>query len=148
MLLLSEWVAATYPHALIFTRIRLGAGPPLPEGVELGSPEHRAMSHWRRWADAVVIDDTTLRVIEAKIRPDVGVIGQLELYIRLVPSTWELRDYADRRIVPVLLCAVHDPQLAALAGEKGFEYHIYKPEWVDAYLDTLYPRERRAKGGR
>ena len=146
MQLVNEWLAANFQDATIFTRMRLGT-------IDLGknapppdSPEARAMTLWRRWADAVVITPRTVYVLEGKIRPDVGVLSQIELYLKLVPVTPELYPYLDRDVKGLLLCAVHDPQLSALAVDKGFEYQVYRPAWVDEYLATLYPRQRRAKG--
>ncbi len=148
MQLLSEWLAIHYPHDLVMTRVRLGTIQGTNGEASLDTPEGRAFATWRRWADAVVVTDRELLVVEAKIKPDVGVVSQLKMYLRLVKVTPELDPYRDRPIVGVLLTAVDDPSLGSLATEEGYRYVVYRPAWVNDYLSELLPRERRPRASR
>lgn len=141
MHLLNEWLAANYPDAVVMTRIRLGTLPDVETRPDLTYSEQRAIGVWRRWADAIVITQRMLRVVEAKIRPDAGVVSQLKLYLRLVPHTPELEQYLSRPRKGVLVYAVEDPHIRELAREEGFELHYFRPDWIESYLAELYPRQ-------
>lgn len=98
---------------------------------------------WRRWADAIILEEDHVTLIEAAIRPNPGKIGQLELYKMLMPHTPELAPWRDLPIEMVLLYAIEDPATNLLARSKGIKCIEYKPSWLPAYLETLQPRERR-----
>lgn len=144
--MLAEWLAETYPRAEYMTRVRLGRIEPRVDSGQLTDAEIRQIGVHRRWADAVVLLQDRVLLIEAKIRPQPGVISQLELYARLLPHTPELADHIHKPLEIVLLYAVEDELITLMAREKGFRCVYYRPAWVDAYLDELYPRERT--GGR
>jgi len=140
MQLLNEWLAANYADAVVMTRIRLGTLPDVETRTDLTYQQQRSIGVWRRWADAIVITQRMLRVVEAKIRPDAGVVSQLKLYLRLVPHTPELEPYLSRPRKGVIVYAVEDPQIRELAKEEGFELHYFRPDWIEPYLAELYPR--------
>jgi len=141
MQLLNEWLAANYADALVMTRVRLGTLADVETRTGLTYERQRALSVWRRWADAIVITQRMVRVVEAKIRPDPGVVSQLKLYLRLVPHTPELEQYLSRPRKGVIVYAVEDPQIREMAKEEGFELHYFRPDWIEPYLAELYPRE-------
>ena len=142
--LVSEYLAEHYGRYETMTRVRLGSINPALHPEKLTTAELRAVGVWRRWADAIVVMPDKLVLIEAKIRPNPGVISQLELYEHLVPLTPELKEHKAKRIEKVLLLCINDPVVVSMAREKGIKVVHYKPDWVDEYLDILYPRERRA----
>lgn len=146
MRMLAEWLAETYPKETYLTRVRLGRIEPLLSATELTENERRALGVHRRWADAVVLLDDRVLLIEAKIRPQPGVISQLELYARLLPHTPELASHAHLPIEMILLYAIEDELINLLAREKSIRCVFYHPDWVDEYINELYPRERQ--GGR
>jgi len=143
MQMLSEWLARTQAGKRCLTRVRLGtprSETPRPDMT----PEERAMiGSWRRWADAVILEDDRVTIVEAAIRPDPGKISQLELYALLFKNTPELTAWHGRPLHLVLLYAIEDPATILLAREKGIACIEYKPEWLPAYLELLMPRERR-----
>jgi len=141
--LLTEWLAIHHQGDLTMTRFRLGVLEDPPPGSSNYAQRQAMLTRWRRWADAVVVEADRLLVVEAKIIPDVGVIAQLQLYLKLVPKTPELTPYLNRQIVGVLVTAADNPELNAMAAEAGFEAHIYHPAWVDDYLQTLSARQGR-----
>lgn len=140
--MLSEWLAETYPRQEYMTRVRLGRIEPRVDSDGLTDEEIRQIGVHRRWADAVVLLQDRVILVEAKIRPQPGVISQLELYARLLPHTPELAKHANKPVEMVLLHAIEDDLVNQLAREKGIQCVYYRPAWVDKYLDELYPRER------
>ena len=98
---------------------------------------------WRRWADAIILEDDKVTLVESAIRPEVGKIAQLELYERLIPFTPELAPWHGLPILKVLLYAIEDPAANLMAREKGILCIEYKPSWLPSYMDILQPRERR-----
>lgn len=144
MRLVSEFLAENYPDHTTQTRIRLGS---IPEGLNpdnFSGGELRALGVWRRWADAIVFMPDRLILIEAAIRPSPGDISQLELYEHLLPKTPELAEHKGKPIEKLLLYALEDPVIVAMARERGIRVVYFHPDWVDEYLAILYPRERRA----
>ena len=146
LLMLSEWLSETYQGYEYRTRVRLGRIQPRVESPGLTDEERRMIGVHRRWADAVVLMPDRVVLVEAKIRPQHGVISQLELYARLLPHTPELGRHASLPIEMVLLYAIEDELINVLAREKGIRCVFYEPAWLPEYLDELYPRERT--GGR
>jgi hypothetical protein len=120
----------------------LGRIQPRVESPGLTDEERRMIGVHRRWADAVVLLPDRVILVEAKIRPQPGVISQLTTYARLLPHTPELGRHADLPIEMVLLYAIEDGLINVLAREQGIKCISYQPAWLDEYLEELYPRER------
>lgn len=140
--MVSEWLAKNYGQYSYRTRVRLGSIHPTLHPERLSAEERNLVGLWRRWADAVVFLPDRLLLIEAKIRPEPGVISQLDLYSSLLPQTPELAEWQHLPIEKVLLYAIDDPALIALARQHGIRCIMYQPEWLDDYLRILFPRER------
>ena len=73
--LVNEWLWKTYPTKLQWKRVRLGQTPNKVEAAY-----YKVLL---RWADAIVINDMDVVIIEGKIRPGFGALGQLEAYKEL-----------------------------------------------------------------
>ena len=144
MRLVSEYLVKHYGMFTCRTRVRLGSVP-----VELVKPgmdpvELRMAGQWRRWADAVVIKPGQVVIIEAAIKPDPGDVTKLQLYARLFKHTPEFDPFATLPVALELVYALEDPVTLQLAREANIKVVYFKPAWVDEYLATLYPHERRA----
>ena len=143
MQMLSEWLAKTQSGKRWMTRVRLGS-PRSEVPLPTMSIEERSMiGVWRRWADAIILEDNKVTIVESAIRPQPGKISQLELYKMLFPLTPELEPWNKLEIDMILLYAIEDPATIALARQKGIRCIEYKPLWLDSYLQILMPRERR-----
>jgi hypothetical protein len=143
MQMLTEWLTKTQKNKRWLTRVRLGSPRSEIPRAEM-SPEERAMvGSWRRWADAVILEDDKVTIVEAAIRPNPGKISQLELYAMLFPHTPELEAWRGLPLHLLLLYAIEDPATIHLARQKGIACVEYKPTWLPAYLEALLPRERR-----
>jgi len=143
MQMLSEWVTKTQAGKRVLQRVRLGSPKPEIPRPDMSVEERAMIGAWRRWADAVILEEDGVTIIEAAIRPDPGKISQLELYRMLFPHTPELAAWSKKPIHLLLLYAIEDPATVLLAREKGILAVEYKPEWLDKYLELLLPRERR-----
>jgi hypothetical protein len=142
--LVAEYLAVHYPDKRALQRVRVGRIPSeLPQGG-LSPEELRMLGVWRRWVDAVVFDGPTVLLIEAAIRPDPGDISQLDLYMRLFPTTPEFSDVRPADLRGGLVYAIDDPPVRSLARDRGYTVAIFRPPWVDDYLRGLFPRHRRA----
>lgn len=143
MQMLAEWLTKTQRGKRYMTRVRLGSPKPSAPAAELTPEEAAMVGSWRRWADAIILEDDKVTIVEAAIRPNPGKISQLELYKMLFPHTPELRAWRELPVHMILLYAIEDPATNLLARQKGIKTIEYKPEWLPAYLETLMPRERR-----
>ena len=143
MQMLSEWLAKTQQGKRWMTRVRLGSPRSEYPRPDMSIEEQAMIGVWRRWADAIILTDTEVEIVEAAIRPQPGKISQLELYAMLFPMTPELEPWHGLPLHLILLYAIEDPATVALARQKGIRCIQYKPLWLDAYLQLLLPRERR-----
>ena len=143
MQMLAEWLAQTQKGKRWMTRVRLGAPKPSTPRADMTAEERAMIGAWRRWADAIILEEDKVTIVEAAIRPNPGKISQLELYKLLFPQTPELRAWRALKIEMLLLYAIEDPATIFLAREKGIRCVEYKPLWLPEYLRVLMPRERR-----
>lgn len=144
MQMLAEWLAKTHAGKRWMMRVRLGAPKPSTPTAEMTEAEAAMVGAWRRWADAVILEDDKVTIVESAIRLGPGKISQLELYKMLLPHTPELRAWRGKPIHMLLLYAIEDPAVIMLARQKGIECIEYIPLWLPDYLAILMPRERRS----
>jgi len=141
--LLSEWVAKKYPDDRVMFRVRLGRPPSwAAKSIAEGAPPEM-YKIYQRWADAIIIREKELILIEAKIRPIPGVVSEINLYYQLIPKTPEFAEFMNRPIRKIILLAMRDPEIIELAAMDDIEVVIYTPDWVIEYL-----KEHRKYSGR
>jgi hypothetical protein len=127
--LVAEYVGMTYGKSLQWRNVRLG---------EIVNQEAGKMyAFLRRWADAVVITTKEVIVIEGKIKPNPGVISQLQLYLSIFPRTPEYHNYRNWPIRGEIVCALRDTDVERMAREAGLDYVIYEPSFMKEILDNL-----------
>lgn len=143
MQMLAEWLAKTQKGKKFRMRVRLGSPRGSRPEEELTPAERAMVGSWRRWADAIILEEDKVVLVESAIRPNPGKIGQLELYRLLLPHTPELGAYRGLPVQMVLLYAIEDPATIMLARSKGIKAIQYQPAWLPEYLEILMPRERR-----
>lgn len=85
-----------------------------------------------RWADAIYIENGEVFIVEAKLRPDSGAIGQLLLYKDLFRQTLEFRDYWPLKINMVFLCTRPDLNLMEVCTKHDIKYVVYDPRKSEA----------------
>lgn len=140
--LLNEYLRDRYPDAVTLVKPRLGAFPAGLIRDTTDDAERRFASNFRRWADAIVIEDEQLIVIEAVMWDPGRKVGQIQAYIKLVPHTPELEEYHGLPIVGEIVTAQHDPLAQEVIEDAGFRYVHYEPEWMEEWL-SLYPARKR-----
>lgn len=118
--LLTKWLAKFHRTSLQWKRQRLG---------QVANPqEAKIYSVILKYCDAVFIEDGYVHIVEAKLRPNLGVIGQLEGYKKLFPVTPEFFHYWNWNIKMILLTPVLDLNIVELCKDKNIIYEIWKPE--------------------
>jgi len=105
------------------TRVWLG---PLPPGKEA-----REYMVTGRWADAIVFTPDIVHIIEFKMDPNPGAIGQLDLYAQLFGKTLRFRRYWGAGIVKHLVTTRIDEHVKQLCDEHGCIYEVFAPDWVE-----------------
>lgn len=121
-MLLTKWLAKFHRTSPQWKRVRLGV-PANPE-------EAKFFQVLLRWADAIFIKDGIVHIVEAKLRPTPGAIGQLEVYKDLFKVTPEFSQYSENPIKLILLSPILDLGLAEITKRKDIIMEIWKPlDW-------------------
>ena len=118
-ILLVKWMAKFHRTDLQWRRVRLGQ--------VATKEEAKYYKVILRWCDAIFIEDGFVNIVEAKLRPDLGVIGQLEGYQKLFPQTPEFQVYKDWPVKMILLSPYLDLNVAELCKDKGIIYEVWEP---------------------
>ena len=117
--LLTRWLAEFHRTSIQWKRVRLG--------IPANPAEAKLYSVLMRWADAIFIEDGFVWIVESKLRPELGTIGQLEGYKDLFYVTPEFVQYANWPVKLILLSPVMDLGIAQICTKKGITYEVYKP---------------------
>jgi len=121
--LLTKWLKTFHRTAPQWKRVRVG---------EVADKEEaKFYKVILRWCDAVFIEDGFVHIVEAKLRPDLGAIGQLEGYKELFKVTPEFSQYINYPIKMILLSATLDLNIAELCQKKDITFEVWKPEGWD-----------------
>lgn len=142
--LVAEFLAARFPTSHTMQHVRVGAIPTDLAPSGLTSAELSALGVWRRWVDAIAVEDRRLWVIEGGLVPDPGDVSRLQLYLRLIRATPELQQWWDLPARGLLVYAVLDPAVGMMAAEAGLVVEIYRPPWIDQYFAQRRPRDNRS----
>ncbi len=142
--MVTEWLSQTFPHARYQTQVRLGRIQPRNPDGQFTDEEKSMIGLWRRRIDCIVFLPDRLLLVEAILRALPGKLMVLKLYEKLVRQTPELSEFFHLPIQKILLYAIEDPVLLAIAREEGITPIRFVPRWYDEWLETLRPRDRRA----
>ena len=118
--LVNKWVWTFHPTCLQWRRVRLGVVP-----TKEAAREYLVIL---RWADLVFVEDGKVYIVEAKLRPTAGAIGQLEHYKMLFGRTPEFSQYWNYPIELILLTNYMDLEVVELCSMKGIKYEFYQPK--------------------
>ena len=125
-----DYVLNKYKNPIrVFYNLKLG---PPPEWVVKAYPGLKETMYrpWQRYADAVVVTDATLDLIEAKVHNWKVGIGYLIEYEALLPQTPRLREYLNRPIRKILVIPLPDPWILSIAPKYGIIVDVYLPDWL------------------
>jgi len=129
-----EWVERNYPRPLAkLYNVRLGT---VPQAIRASAPGQPA-SFFRTslsYADAVVVTEDEILVIEAKIyEPEKG-IGQLNRYARLIPTSPDLQIWGSRPVKKILVTWRSTFPIVDEANHNGVSIVIFRPPWIEPIL--------------
>lgn len=142
--MLGEYLAARHPRDRVLGRVRLGPLTPEHQDPTLTAEELKLLGNsFRRWADAVVVTDAELLVVEAALIPDPRDISLLETYLLLVGVTPELAAWHARPRRGLLVWAVDDAFSRDLAVRHGLAVDIFRPSNWSEWIHSKRERENR-----
>ena len=131
---LAEYIGKTFPNAKkVFYQVPVSAKPwRLAGNREDVNPRW----FWRFGPriDAVVVDDGHLFLIEAETRRPVIGLSELEVYATEYVNSLVLRPYIDLPLRVQLVSPIFDEHVAKIMAERGWQYVIYHPPWIDEHL--------------
>ena len=133
----AEYIDQLYPYAKVWYNLRLG---PPPIGVAEKYPGvdvNRYARVWKKTCDAVVVTENEVILIEGELRRPLLALGELISYRDLLFQTPELAAYAKMPVKSILLCPVYDPTLELQLKENKIEAVVFRPKWVDDYLEEV-----------
>ena len=129
-----EYVTEKYPvRVTVFYNMPVGAPPETLVKLHPELPE-RTFRKWQKWADAIVILDDRIVLIEGKIRRPITGIGELVTYRQLLPDTKELRPWIHLPVEARLITPERDPAVLRSAAAQDITVDIYTPAWLDIEL--------------
>ncbi len=118
--LVNKWLWNKHRNSLQWRRVRLG---PLPDH------EHaRAFMVTLRFADAIFIENGEVNIVEAKLKPNAGAVGQLLQYKDLFPSTPEFSSFSHFPIKMWLLTPVIALDIVEMCSKYGIIYEVWTPD--------------------
>ena len=118
--LVNKWISTFHRSSLQWRRVRLGQ--------VANKEEANLYKVILRWADAIFIENGAVNIVEAKLRPDLGTLGQLEGYKELFKVTPEFSQYWNYPINLILLTPFLDLNIVELCTKKGITYEHWSPE--------------------
>ena len=118
---INDWLLQFHPTSLQWKRVRLGR---LPD-KELA----RMYEVAQRWADAILVEDNTVHIVEAKLENQISGISQLELYLKLFKETPEFSAYIGYPVVLHLVSPFREAEVERMCRERGISYEVYTPAW-------------------
>jgi len=101
-------------------RVRLGVVP--------GKEEAREYMVVLRWVDAIYLENRTVNLVEAKLKPTPWAVDQLKYYMRLFRETPEFSAYWDWEIKGTLVAPYIDVATLEKASEEGIRYEVFPLE--------------------
>ncbi|HUX62094.1 MAG TPA: hypothetical protein VMV32_12340 [Ignavibacteriaceae bacterium] len=117
---MNKWVTQFHRTALQWRRVRLGQ--------VATKEEAKYYKVILRWADLIFVENGEVNIVEAKLRPDLGAIGQLEGYKELFGVTPEFSQYENYPINLILLTPFLDLNIVQLCTKKNIRYEHYQIE--------------------
>lgn len=141
-MLLREWAAIKYPGATFREQIRLGPTEESVVGVQINAAFAAMLRNWNWYADGLIVTDSEVLLIEAKVQPNPSAIGQVLFYRQLMISTPELAPLLAMPFQAVALFAESDNEVTRFARGLGVRVETYTPTWIVDYLTQVQFRRR------
>jgi len=142
-MLLREWAAVKYPGVYLREQVRVGPTHESVVGVAINPVLESMLRNWNWYCDGLIALPDQVLIIEAKVHPDPGAVGQVLFYRQIAISTPELTPLLQLPWFPVVLWAEVDDGVAKFAQQMGCRVEVYTPPWIADYLQLVQFRHRR-----
>lgn len=123
--LLNEYLWKNYRTNLQWKNVPLGQLPTQEKA--------RMYQVLLRRADAVVIQDDSLIIIETKMYPDLSGLGELIEYRELIKKTPRFEKYRFSPIKLIFVTTSLDYNMKQTMAKNNIEYVVYSPQWAKDY---------------
>ena len=112
---------------------------PVPEALVKAHPEVslKHFKRWRRYADAIVIMQDRIILIEGELRRPVEGLGELLMYRDIIKQSPELKPYINLPLEVRLIIPRPDPMVINTASAQGIIVDVFYRDWVGDYLREL-----------
>lgn len=117
---MNNWLWEFHKTDPQWKRVRVG---PVPNPAEA-----KLYSVLLRWVDAIFLEDGNIVIVEAKIRPNYGAVGQLLGYRMLIKATPEFEQYVNWNVRMILVSKYPDLAVTELCSKYGVEHEVWNPE--------------------
>lgn len=142
---LGEYLALNFPPGSFRTNVPLGKVEE-PERGGVSVEEKRMLrSAMGGRADAVVVHNHRVIIIECIIRHEPGSLEDLMKYKKLLRETPRYQKYSNYPIELWILTPLDMPWYEEFAEDLGIKVEKYKPAWVFEYLQSYPRRFQRGK---
>jgi len=129
--LVNQYLYMNHPNSLQWRRIRLG---PIPDKLLA-----RMYMTMLRWADAIYVEGGVVTIVEAKLRPGPGAVGQLLLYKDLFAQTPEFTAYKNYPVKLMLLTPMVDLSVIEFCSKNDVLYEVFVPSGYDQLTGDWTP---------
>lgn len=137
IMMVADYVKTYFPNARVIQRVRLGSAPEDAKEKYGVDAANRLFKSSFKWADAVVIEDSRVIIIEGKIRTMVNAISQLQYYEVLWKKSEEYQEYWGLPVELWLVAPWFDESTREFAESKGIKCVEFVPDWIEKYLDKM-----------
>lgn len=118
--LVEKWMTAEHPTSIQWIRPRLGP---------VRDRENAALlSVTQRYADIIFLEDGVINIVEAKLKPNGGVVGQLLQYRELFFSTPEFSKFINFPIKLAILTPFLAIDVVEFANLHDINYILWDPD--------------------
>lgn len=131
---ISEYCKATFAPGQYVLNVELGKIPTELVEMEGIAKARVAYRPWRRRIDAVAWDDTTYKLIEAKIRDPFEGLGRLHSYYTMALDTTDLPGYEGQTFEKVLVVPFALEWIKAAAIRDNTTLVEFWADWIADYI--------------
>lgn len=125
--LLSWWLALRHPHAATLQNARVGSPLNYAGGFPGDPAEGESLRVKLRYADAILVENNRVAIVEAKIEPDPGVFSQLIHYLRKFRLDPRMRSLHPLPLDLIAVVYHNDPSVAVEAPFYGVRWEVFRP---------------------
>lgn len=144
--LVAEWITTLPATWKSKTQVKVGADPLFYGGKRLTPAQSRANGVWSDWADARIVTQSEVWIVEGKLIALAAAYGQVIDYLDQYPTSDDYKQFAPLPIVGVVVAQATRPRLSELFARWGIRTIQFTPRWSLAdSLDRIFPGNQVAE---